>query len=205
MRPYDGLLSALSLSRVGIAAAIILVFDPNSQTSAIVCLCLYVIGHITDHLDGYVARRFSHPNDKGFMLDSVSDKLFQIGSLIPIHLYFDVTIILFWLVLVREFFVIALFSFVNFSDEETVRYISKFSYFFVGLIRLSTVIYLSLPITQNLVGSVTFEHFQTAAFFSYVAAVAISSITIFDMYRASNRGSTNELVRRPSDREDSDP
>lgn len=203
MRPFQRLLTSLSLSRIAVAAAIILIFDPNSMSSVISCLILYALGHLTDHLDGFIARKFSSPNDEGFMLDSVSDKLFQIGSLIPIHLYFDVTILLFWLVLVREFFVTALFSFVDFGNEKTVVQISRYSYVFVGLIRLVTFIYLALPVIQNLVESEIVEHIQTAAFLGYVAAVIISSITIFDMYTASKRRSPNKLVRRPHDRSQS--
>ncbi|WP_394713587.1 CDP-alcohol phosphatidyltransferase family protein [uncultured Roseibium sp.] len=117
-RPYNAVLTILSFSRIVVASAIIFLFDKNSLMLSWICIGLYAFGHLSDHLDGFIARRYSIPNDRGFMVDSISDKLFQIGSLIAIHQHFNISIFLLWIVIVREFAVAGLFSFIDISDAK---------------------------------------------------------------------------------------
>lgn len=192
-RSHDKLLAAISLSRVVIATIIILVFDKDNIAISSVCSALYVLGHLTDHVDGYIARKYSTPTDGGFMVDSVSDKLFQIGGLIPIHLYFGVSITLLWIVLVREFFVVGLFSFIDTSDAKVVWYISRYSYVFVGAIRATTLLYFLVPIVSTTAPSLG-NYLIRIGLAGYVVAVAVSLVTIVHMYKASRTVKVRKFI-----------
>jgi phosphatidylglycerophosphate synthase len=192
-RAHDKLLAAISFSRVVIATAIILIFDKDNFAISWVCIALYVLGHLTDHVDGYIARKYSTPTDAGFMVDSVSDKLFQIGGLIPIHLNFGVSITLLWIVLVREFFVVGLFSFIDISDAKVVWYISRYSYVFVGAIRVTTLLYFLVPIVSKT--TPPFDNYlMQIGLAGYVLAVAVSLVTIVHMYKASRTVKVRKFI-----------
>jgi phosphatidylglycerophosphate synthase len=192
-RPHDKLLGAISLSRIAIASIIIVIFDKDSVAFSWTCVALYVLGHLTDHADGYIARNYSTPTDAGFMVDSVSDKLFQIGGLIPIHLYFGLSIMLLWIVLVREFFVVGLFSFIDISDAKIVWYISRYTYVFAGAIRATTLCYFFVPIVSKTEPSLA-SYLMQAGFAGYVVAIAASLVTIVHMYKASRTMKVRKLI-----------
>ncbi len=126
------------------------------------------------------------------MTDSISDKLFQIGGLIPVHLDFGVPIILLWIVIIREFIVVALFSFIDIGDEKVVWYISRYSYVFVGAIRASTVCYFLIPIVPA--SSVVSRHLGTIGMATYMIAILASLLTLVHMRKASRSMQIRKLI-----------
>lgn len=78
------LADALSVSRVPIAVAMLLV----RQRRAAVTGC-FVLGVITDVLDGPLARRFGTESDRGARLDSVADAVFVAASTVTVSATVD--------------------------------------------------------------------------------------------------------------------
>ena len=60
---------------------VLILASPESSSSNWMALTLFIIAGITDHLDGYVARRMGSTSSLGALLDLVADKLLVITSL----------------------------------------------------------------------------------------------------------------------------
>ena len=84
---------------------IILMFIPASWAAA-VALTLYVIGAITDWLDGYIARKYDQITEFGTFMDPISDKIF-VATILLMLVATDriegIWVILVIAILVREF------------------------------------------------------------------------------------------------------
>jgi cardiolipin synthase len=74
---------AISLSRVGLAAAFALWSERRETAVAILCAA-----GISDWLDGWTARRFGRPSATGALLDPICDRIFAVtvlGTLVLVH------------------------------------------------------------------------------------------------------------------------
>ena len=76
----------LTISRILIIFPVLLLASPESSPNNWIALALFVIAGITDHLDGYVARKTGSTSSLGALLDLVADKL-----LIIITIFFFVS------------------------------------------------------------------------------------------------------------------
>ena len=65
----------LTISRIILIFPVLILASPESSPNNWVALLLFVIAGITDHLDGYVARKTGSTSDLGALLDLVADKL----------------------------------------------------------------------------------------------------------------------------------
>lgn len=102
-RPYERLLLSIAIFRGLLGAILILFYD---QTFALGGLFILIIGQLSDHIDGFIARRYSEPNIIGYFQDSLSDKLFQIGALIVASREFEISFIALWFVIARDLFLL---------------------------------------------------------------------------------------------------
>ena len=65
----------LTISRIILIFPVLILASPESSPNNWIALLLFVIAGITDHLDGYVARKTGSTSDLGALLDLVADKL----------------------------------------------------------------------------------------------------------------------------------
>ena len=76
----------LTLSRILLIFPVLILASPESNPNNWKALAFFVIAGITDHLDGYVARKTGSTSSLGALLDLVADKL-----LIIITIFFFVS------------------------------------------------------------------------------------------------------------------
>tara|TARA_B100000579_G_scaffold370205_1_gene332115 strand:+ start:672 stop:1208 length:537 start_codon:yes stop_codon:yes gene_type:complete len=65
----------LTISRILIIFPVLLLASPESSLNNWIALVLFVIAGITDHFDGYIARKTGSTSSFGALLDLVADKL----------------------------------------------------------------------------------------------------------------------------------
>ncbi len=72
----------ITLSRIGVVFAILplMIFKPGEWS--LVCCLLFIIGGITDWLDGYLARKLKSVTSMGKLLDPLADKVLVSSLLI---------------------------------------------------------------------------------------------------------------------------
>ena len=70
------LANILTMTRLFLLPLIILLFFIEGAFAAWLCLTLYIIGALTDFLDGWVARKFDQITEFGKFMDPISDKIF---------------------------------------------------------------------------------------------------------------------------------
>lgn len=74
----NNLANILTIARLALLLPMIALFFMPFETAALICLALYVVGAISDFLDGWVARKFNQQSEFGAMMDPISDKIFVI-------------------------------------------------------------------------------------------------------------------------------
>ena len=71
----------ITILRILLIFPVLVLASPESSFYNWIALILFVIAGITDHLDGYVARKTDSTSDLGALLDLVADKLLIIITL----------------------------------------------------------------------------------------------------------------------------
>lgn len=106
-RQWHKTLFCLSATRAILGVVFIVIFDRDSFASGWVCLSIIALSQLTDHLDGFIARRFSQPSLSGYLQDSIADKLFQIAVLLAVCRELELSYLLVWLVIARDLILLA--------------------------------------------------------------------------------------------------
>ncbi|TAJ33646.1 CDP-alcohol phosphatidyltransferase family protein [Bosea sp. (in: a-proteobacteria)] len=107
MRPLGRTLIAIAVLRASLGFGILLALQTRMSGTAGVCLGAFVVAQLSDHLDGWIARRWSRSSLAGYLQDSVADKLFHVGCLLGLGTVYAPVGPLLWGVLVREFVLMA--------------------------------------------------------------------------------------------------
>ena len=81
----------LSVSRIFLLIPIILLFEYGQYLFSLV---FFIVGSISDYLDGYLARKNNQTSDLGSLLDLLADKIFVSTLLIWLTFHFADPIIL---------------------------------------------------------------------------------------------------------------
>ena len=100
----------LSLSRLIVTAAIIVLVLLNTPWAFLSATVLFILASITDFFDGYLARRFKVGSPLGVFLDLTADKVFVCAILVA---FVQLGLVPAWIVviiIVREFIVTGLRS-----------------------------------------------------------------------------------------------
>ena len=97
-----------SLSRIALIPPIVLCYQAEFAGAEVVAASLFIIGSITDWLDGYLARRLNLGSPFGAFLDPVADKLFVTAILILLLATYNGLMIPAMLIVVREITISAL-------------------------------------------------------------------------------------------------
>ena len=71
----------ITILRIFLIFPVLIMASPEASPDNWIALILFVIAGITDHLDGYVARRTGSSSSLGALLDLVADKLLIIVTL----------------------------------------------------------------------------------------------------------------------------
>ena len=69
-------------------------------------ILLYVLAALTDFFDGLIARKFNYISDFGKIADPISDKTLILGALISLSLIGEIDLLMAFLILGRDVFVI---------------------------------------------------------------------------------------------------
>ncbi len=110
------LANILTLFRLGLLPFIILLLFIPAGWAAWTCLALYIVGAVTDWLDGWAARRYAQTSALGTFLDPISDKIFVVTVLLMLVAVDRVTgvwVLTIIVILVREFLVAGLREFLG--------------------------------------------------------------------------------------------
>jgi len=119
-RPLNTVLACISFSRVLAGFAILLLLRGGDQGSAFIAICLVVIAQVTDHLDGFVARKFSQPSVLGYVQDSLADKIFQFSVLVALFREYEIPSAILVIVFSREVSILAIRSVKSFSHAKLI-------------------------------------------------------------------------------------
>tara|TARA_B100001113_G_scaffold139181_1_gene114173 strand:- start:812 stop:1348 length:537 start_codon:yes stop_codon:yes gene_type:complete len=71
----------ITILRIFLIFPVLLIASPEASVNNWLALILFVVAGITDHLDGYVARKTGSSSNLGALLDLVADKLLIIVTL----------------------------------------------------------------------------------------------------------------------------
>ena len=66
------------------------------------CVGVAIFAQVTDHLDGYLARRAGYASEVGWLVDSASDRAFYIAALLAFERAYGLSLVLVWLFILRE-------------------------------------------------------------------------------------------------------
>lgn len=76
MKVELNLANIMTLFRLVLLPVMIVLFFIPTSWAAWTCLFIYIIGAVTDYLDGFFARKFGQVSDFGKFMDPISDKIF---------------------------------------------------------------------------------------------------------------------------------
>lgn len=103
--------NVISFSRIPILFIIVGLLYSGWAWATTIAFIFFVIGGVSDWLDGYVARKLNHISAMGKILDALTDKIFVLGTIIAL-LTFGIlpewTLFLVLIILGREFLITGL-------------------------------------------------------------------------------------------------
>jgi CDP-diacylglycerol--glycerol-3-phosphate 3-phosphatidyltransferase len=104
----NNLANMLTVARLLLLPFIIALLYVHTDWAAWTVLVLYIIGAVTDWLDGWVARRYNQVSEFGKFMDPVSDKIFVVTllmMLVATHRIEHFLVLAVIIILIREFLV----------------------------------------------------------------------------------------------------
>ena len=106
----------LTLARLVVLPVIVGLLYVSGFWPAMIALGLYVLGAVTDFLDGWVARKYNQITPFGTFLDPIVDKIYVAGILIILiagHHIMGIWVVLPVIILAREFLISGLREFLG--------------------------------------------------------------------------------------------
>lgn len=98
----------LTIFRLLLLPPLVALFFLPFEWAAWTCLTLYMIGALTDFLDGWIARRFHMTSEFGAMMDPIADKIFVVTimlMLVAVGRIEGLMVMAIVVIVVREFLV----------------------------------------------------------------------------------------------------
>ena len=120
----------ITLSRIILIFPVLILASPESSPDNWIALILFIIAGITDHLDGYVARKTGSTSSLGAILDLLADKLLIILTIFYFISY-DSSLLLIipsLIIIIREIVILSLRQFLAENEGENpikVTFIAK--------------------------------------------------------------------------------
>lgn len=78
----NNLANILTITRLALLPFMIVLFYLPFKWAAVLCLILFIVGSLTDFLDGWVARKLDQVSEFGKFMDPISDKIFVVTTLL---------------------------------------------------------------------------------------------------------------------------
>ena len=122
--------NCITISRILLIFPVLILASPDPSLNNWIALIIFVIAGITDHLDGYVARKTDSVSSLGALLDLVADKLLVIVTLFY-FISFESTLLLIipsTIIIIREIVISSLRQFLAEKEGENpikVTFIAK--------------------------------------------------------------------------------
>lgn len=136
--------NVVSLIRVPLALLFVGLFRREPGALLTASIVVAVTAQLTDHLDGYLARRTTGKTVTGWLFDSVADRAFYIAAVIAFDREYGLGPFLVWSFTFRE---VCLYAFrVGVGDfDRLVPGFRKLALLHAGVVRLAIVIGCLLP------------------------------------------------------------
>ena len=120
----------LTISRIFLIFPVLIFASDGPSLNNWIALSLFVIAGITDHLDGYVARKTDSTSNMGALLDLVADKLLIIITLFYFVSYSSSLLLLIpsMIIIIREIIISSFRQFIAEKERENlvkVTFIAK--------------------------------------------------------------------------------
>ncbi len=147
-RPFGKVLLFIACFRAVLGGLFIVLFDATDRSLVIYCIIIIILAQTSDHLDGFIARRYSTPSPEGYIQDSIADKLFHFGVLLAVQREFELSPIIVWLVIMRDLIIIAK----RIMAKEIARDLPKYkiySILFAIFLRGALLIFVVIPLIPN--------------------------------------------------------
>ncbi len=109
----------LTVTRLALLPFIVLLMFIPAAWAASVALTLYIIGALTDYLDGWVARKYDQVSEFGTFLDPISDKIYVVTimmMLLGTDRLNGIFVLLAVIIIAREFLVAGLREYLGPKD-----------------------------------------------------------------------------------------
>lgn len=94
--------TVISGLRIPLGIAFLSIFQKDNINSVCICIAIALIAQISDHLDGWIVRRYSSPSLSGWIEDSFSDRAFYIGCLLAFEREYNINLAIVWIFIMRE-------------------------------------------------------------------------------------------------------
>lgn len=140
-RPYGKTLGAIAIFRGSIGALLLILSYWDWSNFGWAPVTLFIAAHLSDHLDGAIARRLSNPTAIGYLQDSIADKLLTVGCLLAISRTMPFVDIILFFVVCREFLVLAA-RFLDWKGKENIQKGRFVSVIYYGFLRASIMCFL---------------------------------------------------------------
>jgi phosphatidylglycerophosphate synthase len=99
--------NALSLLRIPLAAAVVVIYTPQDRARFWITLAILGVAVASDILDGRLARRLGVASEAGYILDGVADRSTYAALVLALCIHHRLGPLPAWLLLVREIFIYA--------------------------------------------------------------------------------------------------
>jgi phosphatidylglycerophosphate synthase len=189
MRAWGRTLLAIAMFRAALGAVVLVSLQLSLPHAAAVSVCAFGMAQLSDHFDGWLARRYSTPNLAGYLQDSISDKLFHVGCLLGLGVTFTWIGVLLWGVLARELLLMGL-RVVAVDVEQLLTRFKFLSVAYAGLLRLGILAFLLAPFAPT----ASWLRFSSALGYGLVSLAVICGIAnVVVVFRAQGK---DEFRRR---------
>jgi len=168
----------LTLSRIFITPIIVLFLFVSVPFNYFIAAFLFLLGCLTDLLDGYIARKYNQGSKLGVFLDPMADKVFTY-TFVLILLYFNVFPL--WvtvLIFVRDLAVDAFINFsLTFNTFVKATYPGKYKSFFLSLAVLVGIFALSVKNGGSILGF-NYADLYNCAYFILIISFLVGFIGV---------------------------
>jgi phosphatidylglycerophosphate synthase len=187
----------VSSTRIVLALLFVSLFRAQPGALLASSIVVALLAQLSDHLDGYLARRQGVASFRGWLFDSVADRVFYISALLAFDREFGIGTVLVWLFAVRE---ICLYAFrISLGDfEKRLPGFRKLALVHAGLTRVAiafgcAIPFVTLPEMLPSSGLPLAATFAVAITFGYYCLLKLARSAIEDSLNSRKRSqlSTN--------------
>jgi|SRR5579862_392797 len=92
----------VALSRIFLSFVFLLSFRSETGAGLTLAIASAVAAQVTDHLDGYLAKRLNHVSVLGWAFDSYADRAFYVAAILAFEREYSISELIVWLFVLRE-------------------------------------------------------------------------------------------------------